>query len=182
MTVPAPKRYMLLIVAFLAIATLAMVASPLTIPEGTVQDLDGNVGKVDNWEVLQNVPWPQRLIYIIGDINCHQQSERSFELNGNQMPFCTRDLGLVIGASVGLAAFAIWGRKANWVLLGIMLLPMALDGGLQALTSYESDNLVRMTTGALAGFAVGWGGGSLIRDFFSVKKASEDGDNRGGQQ
>jgi uncharacterized membrane protein len=172
MSIPIPKRYMLLIAAFLALAALSMVISPLTIPEGTVQGLDGNVGRLDNWEELQDVPWPQRLVYLIGDVNCHQQADRSFELNGNQLPFCSRDLGLVMGASLGMAAFAIRGRRAHWMMLGLLLIPMALDGGLQALTSYESDNLVRVTTGALAGSAIGWGGGALIGDFFARKNPS----------
>ena len=34
------------------------------------------------------------LTYGFGDLNCHQKHERSWEINGNQMPVCTRDIGL----------------------------------------------------------------------------------------
>ena len=32
-------------------------------------------------------------IYAFGDLNCHTKSERSWVINGNQMPVCVRDVG-----------------------------------------------------------------------------------------
>jgi uncharacterized membrane protein len=166
MSLPASTRYMLLIELLLAAALLAVMVSPLTLPEASVPDLDGDIGKVDNWEELRAMPWPQMIVYLIGDVNCHQQADRSYELNGNQLPICARDLGLLAGAVVGLAAFMAIRRPVRWLALGLLLLPMAVDGGLQAMAVYESSNLLRTITGAVAGVAAGWGVGMLVQAFF----------------
>jgi uncharacterized membrane protein len=42
------------------------------------------------------------------------------------------------------------------VLLAVGLGPMAVDGFTQLLTDYESTNLLRILTGAPAGFVGGW--------------------------
>jgi len=41
-------------------------------------------------------------IYGIGSLVCHQRSERSFHLAGNQLPVCGRCLGIYAGAAFGL--------------------------------------------------------------------------------
>ena len=41
------------------------------------------------------------LTYGFGDLNCHQKHERSWEINGNQMPVCARDIGIFLGFSIG---------------------------------------------------------------------------------
>jgi uncharacterized membrane protein len=105
-------------------------------------------------------------VYLIGDVNCHQQAERSYELNGNQLPICARDVGLLFGMVLGLALFILTRRPLPWIWLALLLVPMALDGGLQAISSYESNNLIRTMTGALAGIAIGLGAGILIERFF----------------
>jgi len=166
MKVPVAKRYMLIIGAVLSAILLAMIIAPLTIPEGTVGGLDGSIGSLDHEDDLEFVPWPQRAVYLLGDINCHQQADRSFELNDNQMPFCARDLGLLAGAIVGLAAFVLLGRKVEWAWLLVLLVPMAVDGVVQAVTDYESSNALRSITGLLAGIAAGYGAGMLIKKFF----------------
>lgn len=45
-----------------------------------------------------------------------------------------------------------WFHPALWVLFAL-LVPMLLDGGIQALTAYESTNLRRLLTGFLFGYA-----------------------------
>lgn len=166
MKVPVAKRYMLIIEAILLAVLLAIVIAPLALPNDSIGGLDGSIGSLDHGEDLDYVPWPQRAVYLLGDINCHQQDDRSFDLNGNQMPFCARDLGLLAGAVLGLAAFVLLGRKVPWTWLLVLLVPMALDGVVQAITDYESSNIVRLLTGAIAGLAAGYGAGTLINDFF----------------
>ena len=166
MRIVAAKRFMLLIEAVLMAALMAVVLAPLTLPEGSVTDLDGHIGRVDDWERIVELPGPQRAVYLLGDVNCHQQAARSYELNGNQMPFCARDLGLLAGAIVGLAAFVLLGRKVEWAWLLVLLVPMAVDGVVQAVTDYESSNALRSITGLLAGIAAGYGAGMLIKNFF----------------
>lgn len=172
MRLPIAKRYMLLIEIVLVCILLALLIAPLSLPAGSIGGLDGSIGTLDHGDDLNDVPWPQRAVYLLGDVNCHQQADRSFFVNENQMPFCARDLGLLAGAALGLAAFVILERRVTWAWLLVLLVPMAVDGVLQAITDYESSNVLRLLTGALAGFAAGYGAGTLIADFFA---APEDG-------
>ncbi len=147
MRLPIAKRYMLLIEIVLICILLALLIAPLSLPAGSIGGLDGSIGTLDHGDDLNDVPWPQRAVYLLGDVNCHQQADRSFFVNENQMPFCARDLGLLAGATLGLAAFVILERRVTWAWLLLL-------------------------TGALAGFAAGYGAGTLIADFFA---APEDG-------
>jgi uncharacterized membrane protein len=93
-------------------------------------------------------------IYWFGDANCHQIAARSYYLNGNQLPVCSRDLGIFIGLVAGLALTVAWPFRPRFYMVVLLVVPMALDGGLQAMTEYESNNLFRTTTGVLAGIGL----------------------------
>lgn len=159
--------------AFLLIFS-AMVISPFTLPRGTVNHLDGSIGEIDHWNDLEDLPWPQRAIYILGDVNCHQRSDRSLFLNDNQMPFCARDVGLLVGAMVGLGSLTMIGRRPHWTFLMALLTPMAVDGLLQAITGYESNNEMRLLTGALAGISVGFIIGWSIQRYYHGSEPRKD--------
>jgi hypothetical protein len=45
-------------------------------------------------------------IYAFGDLNCHMKHERTWEINDNQMPVCTRDVGIFFGIAVGGLVFS----------------------------------------------------------------------------
>ncbi len=123
--------------------------------------------------------------YAFGDLNCHQKHERSWEINGNQMPVCARDIGIFLGFAIGCLIFGLrglnrwtvrdsflsvfpdqWMAKvyerdlrliAVFLILGLGLIPMAVDGFTQLLLeTYESNNPLRVFTGAGAGVVVGW--------------------------
>ena len=123
-------------------------------------------------------------VYAFGDFNCHQKHERSWTINGNQMPVCARDVGIFLGLALGGWWFSRRGLN-RWTIrdtfltlfpdssttplykkdkrllamfgLGILFcLPVILDGGIQAVTSYESINSVRISTGIPFGFILGW--------------------------
>ena len=125
------------------------------------------------------------LVYGFGDINCHQKHERSWEINGNQMPVCVRDIGIFLGFSLGCLVFGLRGFNRwtvrdtflsafpdKWLLeiyqkdlrmiamvsiIGIGIIPMGVDGFTQLLLdSYESNNFLRIVTGLGAGFVGGW--------------------------
>ena len=121
--------------------------------------------------------------YAFGDLNCHQKHERSWELNDNQLPVCTRDLGIFAGMLFAGVMFTQrgWNRwtvrdtclsvlpesmlqstyKNNrrtllWLGCGLVLcLPLIFDGFLQLLTNYESNNLKRIISGLPFGFGLG---------------------------
>ena len=125
------------------------------------------------------------LAYGFGDLNCHQKYERSWEINGNQMPVCARDIGIFLGFSLGCLFFLLRGFNRwtvrdtflsvfhdKWLfeiyerdrrmivmlsIMGLGLVPMGIDGFTQLLVnSYESNNLLRIVTGAGSGFVGGW--------------------------
>ena len=82
---------------------------------------------------------------------CHCRADRSFFFRGQQFPICARCSGELVGMIVSAVLLPLWMPPA-WG-AGLMLLPLILDGGVQALTRYESRNLRRFVTGLL--FAVG---------------------------
>jgi len=178
MKVPVAKRHMLVLEGILMAVLFSILIAPLTLPTGSVGDLDGSIGSLDHGDDLNDLPWLQRAVYLLGDVNCHQQTERSFFLNDNQIPFCARDLGLLAGATVGLALFILLGRRVPWAWLLALLVPMAVDGVLQAITDYESSNALRLLTGLFAGAAAGYGAGILVSRFFD---APDEGKGEGQQ-
>ncbi len=130
------------------------VAAPLLVPSDTLLDLTGTVGMRENDAQFESLSIVPRTIYIIGDLECHQIAERSYFLNGNQMPFCSRDLGLFLGIALGFGIATLFFLQLNptWLLIG--LVPIGLDGGLQLVTEYESTNTLRLVTGVVGGAAL----------------------------
>ena len=151
--------------------------SPFFAPSGSLRNLDGKEKRIDNnekWEKLDIFP---KIFYQFGDLVCHQKESRSLKLNGNLMPVCSRDVGIYIGFATGFfivliipqnssfleSCFTILPKKLKerriayintknkrWI-IGLtvtgFLLPLALDGCMQLLTSYESTNTIRILTG-----------------------------------
>ena len=129
--------------------------SPYMIDNGSTGDLSGVVGKYDNKEVIEEMNFLAKFIYYVGDLNCHQLSQRSYSYNDNQMSFCARDTGIFLGLVLG---FMYASRKKIVLTLPLViaaLLPIGLDGTIQLLTDYESTNPKRLITGLIAGVATG---------------------------
>ena len=82
--------------------------------------------------------------------SCHQKPERSFFINGYQLPLCARCTGIALGhiSAIIAAQFHTFGYS-----IAVLLSPLAIDGTVQYLTSYESTNRKRVLTGFLYGFA-----------------------------
>ncbi|MFQ3321957.1 MAG: putative membrane protein [Candidatus Thalassarchaeaceae archaeon] len=138
------------------------------------------------------------LTYAIGDLNCHQKHERSWKINDNQMPICVRDVGILFGIILGALIFMLKGvnrwtlrdtfltiipdkyldevyvrDKRIFVMIGIIfasIIPIGIDGLVQLLTNYESNNSIRLITGIIAGFTLGW----LICSMIAAKPSSFD--------
>ncbi|MDD3394962.1 MAG: DUF2085 domain-containing protein [Anaerotignum sp.] len=95
----------------------------------------------------------------IGSAVCHQMAERSFILDGKQLPVCARCTGIYSGIFFSMIFFLIFGRlKGNkpyskWgMLLGALsFIPISVDGFFSYLGFWESTQLLRVVTGALAG-------------------------------
>jgi len=146
--------------AISAFWSLGMVLAPLSLPPDSVTDLTGRVGTMDNTDIIEDMNPYARFFYDAGDSQCHTIKERSLFINGNQMPFCTRDVGIFFGMTLGLLITMFIRIDLKWWWLIGGLVPIGIDGGIQLVTSYESNNLLRMTTGLLAGLvttlALGW--------------------------
>jgi uncharacterized membrane protein len=106
---------------------------------------------------------------VVGYAICHRIPERSFFLNGRQLPLCARCTGTFLGAVLGLAAMLLLGRRRASSLppvpvLGVMILFTgfwAFDGLNSYMTFfpgaphlYEPRNWLRLTTGLLNGIAL----------------------------
>lgn len=94
------------------------------------------------------IPWLYKWLPLI--FGCHCRDDRSFHYRGRKFPICARCTGLLIGFLCG-AVTCCFVRPPLWAGL-LMMVPMVVDGSVQRLTSYESTNPRRLTTGMLCGF------------------------------
>ncbi|EMR75433.1 putative membrane protein [Thermoplasmatales archaeon SCGC AB-540-F20] len=132
--------------------------APLAISENSVQDLSGLVAVSDNDYTINNMDFPWNLVYSAGDRLCHQKAERSFFVNDNQMPFCSRCTAIWLGLAVGLGFMVFYRIELNErfvfaILIG--LVPIGADGVGQLLGFWESTNAIRVITGLLIGVLCG---------------------------
>jgi uncharacterized membrane protein len=166
--------------------TASLFICPFTVPSGSVAGLVGGANVIDHESLWATLPVYPRIIYTIGDAQCHQLYYRSFSLNGNQLPIDERMTSMYVFANLGLVA-AIFARpststgqvmlsslpeflrrrvskvgseRAGAFIVVLGLIPMAIDGFTQLfkVNGYESTPLARVGTGALAGYV----GGLLI--------------------
>ncbi|WP_026069126.1 DUF2085 domain-containing protein [Methanomassiliicoccus luminyensis] len=148
----APRVGILLLILTTAVLASVLIA-PFTLPENSVNDLSGGLGVIDNGEVLAVMNPFARAVYTAADILSDQLSSNSYYLNGNQVPFPSRMVGLLFGLTWGaLAAVVIRPRTQSKVLLGVV--PILVDWSLQFTAEYTSTNTIRLITGAVAGIAI----------------------------
>ena len=99
---------------------------------------------------------------------------------GWKMAVCQRDTALWTAMGLFCILFCLCGNRAPWISVHVWLLlgvlPMALDGGTQAVsrlfTVRESTPLIRVITGALFGFMTCWF--LFPRLESSLRKGAED--------
>ena len=168
--------------------------APATIAPGTFSFTVGRANVVDHWDLYSTdaFNWYAKVVYVLGDAECHQLWYRSLWINGNQMPVDARDTSLYIYGLFGLfwammtpAAITTsagvvnafpprvrqWARRVGPVpftalVVAASLLPLAVDGFTQlfsAYTHYESTNATRILTGAPAGLVVGLLLGMMVK-------------------
>ena len=170
--------------------TSSLFIGPYLVPPGSFAFQMGSASLVDHENIWETFPIVPRIIYTIGDAQCHQLWYRSFWLNGNQMPIDQRMTSMYIFANLGLIA-AILARpststgqvmlnampaflrrrlgrfgteRAGVIIVVLGLIPMAIDGFTQLfqVNNYESTPLARVLTGALAGFVGGLLVGAML--------------------
>ena len=90
---------------------------------------------------------------------CHGKPERCFTIGGKKMKICARCTGIKIGHWVAIICCAFQPLPPWWVSV-LLVVPMAIDGGIQLLFKIMSNNPRRFVTGLLGGFGIGaiiWG-------------------------
>jgi len=166
--------------------TASLFLCPYLVPPGSFVNQVGAANIIDHETIWAGFPVYPRIIYTIGDAQCHQLYYRSFMLNGNQMPIDQRMTAMYLFANLGVLAtmFARPSTSTGQVMLNALpeflrrrlsrlsteragalivvlgLVPMAIDGFTQLFRvgGYESTAVARVLTGGLAGFV----GGLLI--------------------
>ncbi|WP_250277771.1 DUF2085 domain-containing protein [[Clostridium] colinum] len=101
---------------------------------------------------------------------CHCMPDRSFFYKGKQFPICARCTGQLIGVIVGII-FIVKLKDIKGIYIILLTMPLILDGFIQLLTNYESNNIKRVITGFLLGIVII---AILVKlHFFAVKIAFE---------
>ena len=158
-----------ILLAFFGISLGLIVVTPLLYPPGTFSGLDGRPGLMDHdWGGYG----AGGIVYAIGDLLCHQEAARSFFLNGNQLPFCIRDVGLLIGLVGGLAVVyreGLSSREFKRLMFGLLLLvPTAAEYAVEHVYDMDFPEL-RFILGIVSGF-----GAALILGYALYKNAGRD--------
>ena len=83
---------------------------------------------------------------------CHRLPERSFFYKGKQFPLCARCTGMLIGYFLGII-YLFLNNQVNFILIGLLFIPMAIDGVGQYYGYWISTNFRRLLTGILGGIA-----------------------------
>ena len=107
-------------------------------------------------------------IYAAGALICHQRPERSFHLDGAQLPVCARCAGLYAGVALGVLGWMVVAgvgrrpssRASTWIarlrpVLTVMALPTLLTVMTAWLGLWDPGNLVRATLALPLGAAAG---------------------------
>ena len=174
--------------------TASLFIAPLTIAPGTFAFTTGGANMVDHLNLYEGPAFNlyAKVIYTVGDAQCHQLWYRSLWINGNQLPIDSRMTSLYLFGVFGLfwammappASSASGGivnafppRIQQWarrfgpekfaiLVVFLALLPMAVDGTTQlfaSVTHYESTNPIRILTGVPGGLVAGLLLGMMVK-------------------
>lgn len=133
------------------------VVVPFTMPYGNVSGLSGTPLIMDFGHLWVDLDPLSAVTYGFGDVLCHQQCDRSFVLNGSQMPVCVRDVFIVSGFLLGLLASFVHRTElvtrhvVAMVLVSTVL--MLADHTVQMVFGLDVP-LTRAITGAVFGMAI----------------------------
>ncbi len=158
----------------LFVFTILQFISPFMLETNTVTDLSGTVGVLDNKQRINTMPFPINVVYTAGDRLCHQKTERSFILNENQMPFCSRCTAIWMGMTIGIGLLVFYTITLDnrfLILAIISLIPIGIDGMGQLLGFWESSHLSRVITGSFVGIITGMALGIIIDELKTLKKS-----------
>jgi len=168
-----PRIIILVFLLFFFIWTLLQFLAPMFIPENTIEDLSGHVVVTNNKIEIDEISAPWSFVYNCGDSLCHQKASRSFFINGNQMPFCSRCTAIWLGITIGLFLVFFYKIKLNDKFVFVIIagvIPIGIDGLGQMFGFWESTNLIRVVTGLTIGIVCGVAIGLIIDELSSINK------------
>ncbi len=104
----------------------------------------------------------EAVLTFLGSSLCHQLEERSYTIDGFQMPLCARCLGLHLGFLISsLLLLGLGSRRPigfpsvrSLIILGLVMVPAVADVALSYLGVLGTDNTRRAVTGAMFGAAL----------------------------
>lgn len=88
----------------------------------------------------------------VGLCICHHVPERSIPLFGIERYLCARCLGILCGLLMGGYIYMVFQIPLSIAV--VCILPLVIDGVIQAISTYESNNLLRLLTGVLFGIGI----------------------------
>jgi uncharacterized membrane protein len=99
------------------------------------------------------------IIFTIGGVVCHQRPERSFFIEGHQLPVCARCTGLYLTGAIGLVGWFTMKLARRWR-------PIAIDPRLavRLLLIAAIPTAVSLISGAIGW----WDGSNLTRALLAI--------------
>ena len=177
------ERYSKIIIIFFLVFfvwSMSQFLAPIALPKNSVKDLSGLTGVSDNEEIIKKMPVPWNSVYDCGDILCHQKADRSFFINGNQMPFCARCTAIWLGIAIGLGFMVLYKVELDnkfLILVIIGILPIGIDGMGQLFQLWESNNVIRVITGSFIGIVCGIAIGLITEEIKTISLLNKTKDN-----
>ena len=155
MDVPVYVR--LIAVLAMAVALLCLILPFLNAP-GDLYGLDGTAGVLDHWDIWKSKDPVTAIVYLFGDIVCHQQQSRSFILNGSQTALCMRDLSIITGAVLGYIIIRLYSHvdicsRRILTISGLFVLSAFSEWAIEGYMHVDSPEM-RIITGILAGIGL----------------------------
>ena len=96
---------------------------------------------------------PAAVVYLLGSRICHQIAERSFHLDGAQLPVCARCVGIYVGLAAGLLFAPARVRVRRMLAVGAV--PTLVTVAAEWAGLWQTSNMARAIAGLSRGIAVG---------------------------
>lgn len=88
-------------------------------------------------------------------VQCHRLDGRVLDLWGMPMAVCSRCAGIYGGVMVGaVLAWPRWSVRVTFVVVGVALVAMAVEAGLEAVGALPPLHAIRLATGAILAWPV----------------------------